>query len=155
MGSFLTNLIGSSNYNRVAKYLDWLVNDNKFDVKGWSKSKTSNYTKAIKSIAGFESKYYYHGGQKDMSYPKSKLNHFAIYMQNDEAECKDLIRHIRNGFAHGNITLRTIKGVKYVEVFDYGKSNRTNKPSGQTAYILVPIDFVLELYDQYERIRKK
>lgn len=154
MSSFLTDIIGPSNYHEIAKYLDWLMDDEKFLVKGWDKTKTTKYTKEIKRITGFVLKHYHHGGLKDMSYPKSKLNHFAIYMQNDEAECKDLIRHIRNGFAHGNIKTRTISKVKYVEIYDFGTSNRTDKPTGQTAYILVPIQFVYDLYGLYEQIRK-
>lgn len=155
MNSFLTNLANSSNYMEISKYIDWLVDDDKFDVKGWNKSKTSRYTKEIKGISGFEEKHYHHGGSKDMKYPKSALKHFAIYMQNDEAECKDLVRHIRNGFAHGNIKMRNISKNKFIEIVDMGKSNRTDKPSGQTAYILVPLEFAYQLYVVYERIRKK
>lgn len=155
MYSFLANLINSSNYNEVAQIIDWLVNDDKFEVQGWDKNKTSEYTKEIKKIEGFKSDFYFHGGQKDLQYPKNSLRHFAIYMQNDGAECKDLVRHIRNGFAHGNVKARTISKEKFIEIYDYGKSNRTDKPSGQTAYILVPVNFIKQLYVVYERIRKK
>lgn len=154
MSKLLENIVGPSNYHKVAVYLDWLMNDDKFDVKGWDKSKTTKFTKEFKKIAGFTEEHYHHGGQKDMSYPKSSLKHFAIYMQNDEAECKDLVRHIRNGFAHGNATIRTIEKTKYIEIYDYGKSNRTDKPSRQTAYLLLPVEYIFQLYTRYEIIRK-
>ncbi len=154
MSNLLANIVGPSNYHEVAVYLDWLMNDDKFVVKGWDKRKTTKFTKEFKKIEGFTENHYHHGGQKDMSYPKNKLRHFAIYMQNDEAECKDLVRHIRNGFAHGNATIRTIDKKQYIEIYDFGKSNRTDKPSGQTAYLLLPIDFIFQLYTRYEKIRK-
>ncbi len=154
MYSFLTNLIGPQNYNDVAKFIDWLVDDDKFDIKFWNKRKSLEYTKRIKQLRGFVEKHYEHGGQKDINYPKRSLNHFAIYMQNDDSVCKDLIRHIRNGFAHGNIKLKTITNIQFMEICDYGKSNRTDKPSGQTAYILAPTEFIFNLYDEYIKVKK-
>ena len=70
-------------------------------------------------------------------------------MVKGSGEAKDIVRHIRNGIAHGRAALCTRSGVRCLERIDYGKYGEKSEKSGQTAYMLVPVDFVLALFSLY------
>ena len=154
MSGILTNILNKENYHLASQVIDWLVDDEKFSAEKWGKGESIKMTKQMKNLTGFSSKHYHQGQISKISFPRTPLDHFAIHMQCDSAECKELIRHIRNGFAHGNVKLRKINGEKYLEIIDWGKSDKNDKVSRQTALLLFHISFVVDLYNLYERIRK-
>lgn len=63
------------------------------------------------------------------------------------------LNDIRNGIAHGRAVLCTRNGVRCVEMTDFGKCGSQNEKGGQTAYMLIPVDLIKELYKIYKRIK--
>lgn len=57
----------------------------------------------------------------------------------------DLVRHIRNGIAHGNAELYRANALDYIEIKDFGLK-------GQTAYIAIPLPYLSRLYCIYQGI---
>lgn len=61
MSKFFQNIVDNNYFNEWAATLDWLVNDNKFDVqKGWNAGYIGSLTKKIKRMNGFGDKTYLH-----------------------------------------------------------------------------------------------
>lgn len=83
----------------------------------------------------------------DYSRKKRTTKKSLVIMIKGSGEAKDIIRHIRNGIAHGRVVLCTRNGTRCIELKDYGKSR-------QTAYMLIPVDFVYNLYTIYFYLRK-
>ena len=124
----------SIHYKRWAPVLDWLASGTLLD--GVEKRK---FTSLMKRSKYFIDQSYHIGKAK--SYP-SGARGFCVEASGSGTE--DFIRHIRNGIMHG----RARVGSKYIELTDkYGRK--------QTAYIKVPIEFVLELFDIYKDLMAK
>ena len=60
----------------------------------------------------------------------------------------DLVRHIRNGIAHGNADLYTANTLDFIEVKDFGLK-------GQTAFIAVPLSYLFSIYRIYREIERE
>ena len=74
-------------------------------------------------------------------------------MVTGQGEAKDIVRHIRNGIAHGRAALCTRNKIRCIELTDYGKYGEKNEKGGQTAYLLMPVVFIQDLYNIYTSIR--
>lgn len=152
-------LLEKGEFLHYAKTLDWLLNDNKFSRSAWDQQKVQQLTKSIYKIKGFSRERLTYGSKKKLTFPKrgEYLNHqpFTFYVARGESIAKDLIRHIRNGIAHGNINLYDIKGNLIVELLDFGKESKQS--DRQTAYMVFPLNFLNDihsLYQEKDRVRK-
>ncbi len=136
-----------------AELLDWLLDDSKFD--GWDRFNMAAYTKAIKRIDGFQKINYFTGAASSLAFPKQSSKSFIVIMQTDGSESRELLRHIRNGIAHGCARIRKFKNSpEVIEIKDYGKNKKHGESSGQTAYIQVKMELIKRLYDVYRMIKK-
>lgn len=146
-------LLRKKEFSHYAETLDWLLSDNKFSKSIWDQQKVQQLTKSIYKIKGFSRDRLIYGSKKTLIFPKrgEYLNHqsFTFYVARGESIAKDLIRHIRNGIAHGNITLHDIKGNLIVELLDFGKESKQS--DGQTAYMVFPLYFLNDLYSLYRK----
>ena len=68
---------------------------------------------------------------------------------NGQSECKDFIRHIRNGIAHGNTSCIKQNDELYIEIKDYDSTG--NK---QTAYLFIPINYITETHKLYKDVMR-
>lgn len=146
-------LLRNGEFSHYADTLDWLLSDNKFNKTVWEQHKVKQLTKSIYKIKGFSRDRLFYGSKKTLNFPKrgEYLNHqpFTFYVARGESIAKDLIRHIRNGIAHGNITLYDIKGNLIVELLDFGKESKQS--DGQTAYMVFPLYFLKRIYSLYKQ----
>lgn len=131
------------NYKKWITFFDWIFDEQKFD--GWQKGDFAKYTSSIKQIEGFkENKYFIKA--KDIRKAKYKDSFFIAYSKNG-SESKSLVKHIRNSIAHGNAKLRTIAGVRSVELNDkyHGK---------ETAHIVITEKQLQKIYNLYTEVSK-
>ena len=139
-------------FSCYADTLDWFLSDNKFSKPAWDQQKVKQLTKSIYKIKDFSRDRLFYGSKKTLIFPKRGecLNYqpFTFYIARGESIAKDLIRHIRNGIAHGNIILYDIKGNLIVELLDFGKESKQS--NGQTAYMVFPLDFLNNIHSLYQ-----
>ena len=133
------------------EFFDWLLSDDKFDKGLWdNKNKVQAFTKAIHRVDSFSADRIIYGAKRDIAFPSfgdyKKISCPAIYMSKGESEARDLIRHIRNSIAHGNVKLHDGSSL-IIELMDYGKEGYNN--SGQTAYMCFTLDSLLTIYKVY------
>lgn len=151
MGQFFQDLYKLDKKQDWDKILDWLFDDNRFsnDI-GWNKDKSQKFTVEIKREKGFsklENNYFYLPLKKldcnslKHSYRKKNCP-FLILQKGDDGESKGLIRHIRNGIAHGNAHIISQKN-PFIEIIDI------NKVKQQTAYIYIPLMYIQDLFILY------
>ena len=118
-------------------------------LQKWSKGDVNSFTKRIKRLdyLSIDNSYFYDSAEK-LIFPQ-KRSRKKVYILNGKGygESKDLLRHIRNAFAHNNADIFIRKGDYYFEFMDYN-SNR----SKQTAYILIPVDMLKQIYELYQEI---
>jgi|GEM_PF-852538 hypothetical protein len=148
-----STLLKREEFSHYADTLDWLLSDSKFSKLVWDQQKVQQLTKSIYKIKGFSRDRLFYGSKKKLDFPKhgEYLHHlsFTFYVARGESIAKDLIRHIRNGIAHGNITLHDVKGNLIVELLDFGKESKQS--DGQTAYMVFPLYFLKEIYSLYQQ----
>lgn len=152
---YLEEFFEKNGYCKWIKIIDWILNDDKFRM--WRSSDLTKYTKSFKSFEWIARGKYVYGKRtevnpEDYNRRKNRQKKSIIIMVNGQGEAKDIVRHIRNGIAHGRAKMCTRNGVKCVELKDYGKFGSTEEKSGQTAYMLIPIDMIEKLYDLYNRL---
>lgn len=151
-GGFLEAFFHEYLYDDWIKVIDWLLQDDKFD--GWTSAKLKEFTLYIKDLNVIKNgKYVYGKSQEvnpsDYDRTKNRTKKSIIIMVKGQGEIKDLIRHIRNGIAHGRSKLCTRNGVRCLEIIDYGKFGYRDERGGQTAYLLIPVELVQQLYQYY------
>ncbi|MBR5156980.1 MAG: hypothetical protein IKW59_04345 [Clostridia bacterium] len=146
MSKFFQNIIDNNLFINWAATLDWLVNDNKFDeTKGWTSGYIGSLTKKIKRMDGFsEGKTYSHSAIKSLEFPLNRPTTIVALFSNGNSECKDFIRHIRNGIAHGNTQCFKTKGELYIEIKDYDSTG-----TKQTAYFYFPMYYITQTHKLY------
>lgn len=94
-------------------------------------------------------------------YEEEKGKPAIVVMTGSGLFCTDLVRHIRNGIAHGHTEIRKVESMLYIEILNY--SDNTQKT--QSAYIFLPLTCIPDLQDihativsqpwQNESVRKK
>lgn len=155
MEKFFKYLKSSASLNDFAEALDWLFDDQKFsEERNWNRGYVSKYTKKIKAqkhLSNAENRVYY--GKciaKDFEKNDDRLPY--ITMKSGDSFARDLIRHIRNGIAHGNTNIIIRNGIPHVEINDY--SDKPKSQNKQTAKMFLPISYITEFYKLYEEINK-
>ena len=151
MSKFFSKLVDDQLIERWADTLDWLFDDNKFSESvGWNRGHVANFTKAVNRQLHFSEKNYHYGKNKDMVFPQNG-EEFCIptsYMYKGESEGRDLVRHIRNGIAHGRTKFYKVKSELYIQICDFGKKGNESA-SGQTAFLAIPMSYIPDIYKLY------
>lgn len=147
MSKLFVRLVNEGLYEEWASLLDWLFDETRF--KGWGPGYIGALTKKIKKLPRIGEKTYFYGCAKNMHFPEIvKEKSLMIMMTKHDCEAKDLIRHIRNGIAHGNTQIHRIEGELYIEIIDCSKNGK------QTAYICIPINYINQVYKLYQEVKK-
>ena len=145
MGKLFANLVSEGLFNDWASLLDWFFNDNKFE--GWSPNKVGKLTKRIKKLPNVGKRNYDYDSLKRLSFPKKpKRKNVRIIIGKSDSEVKDWVRHLRNGIAHGRTNTKKQDGVLWIEIEDF------NKNGMQTAYMFMPMDYILKIHRLYKEI---
>ncbi len=147
MSTLFEKLVEEGIYSEWASLLDWLFDDKKFT--NWSSGYVGSLSKKIKRLNGFGKNNYIYDTYKNISYPgNSSRKSIKVVMTKGNGETKDLVRHIRNGIAHGNSTLIKNNGKLNIEIMDYNTSGQ------QTAYIYIPIDYITKIHALFKEVEK-
>jgi hypothetical protein len=151
---FFSVLVSKSLFKEYADALDWILCDGKFDKSIWdNKNRVQAFTKAIHHLNGFSDSSLIYDAKKNIVFPArgSYKKHTVpvLYMAKGESEARDLVRHIRNGIAHGNIEIYEVDGRLTAEIIDFGKEE--NQTSGQTAYLLIPLEYLNDIFTVYRQ----
>lgn len=138
-----------SSYGRI---IDWWLSERKFS--DWDKKEITRFTKKLHNMKGFsKERDLKYCAVKNLAFPKKASRYPQVWMAKGGAEGRDWVRHIRNGIAHGNVTVRMIKGECVLEILDFHSDEKT-----QTAYILIPLDyleFIKKAYDDILQEKRK
>lgn len=135
--------------DQVSYYFDWLIDDNghRFcSSENWSPIDTRNLTKELAN-------YYMEKGitatpvsKNDALTRAAEIDGFKIICTpSDGIGSREVIAHMRNAIAHGNIKFEQVCGVDCIHMEDF-----------ENAYILIPLECfigILAIADQ--KIREK
>ena len=149
---FFKTLNERNEFGNYAQALDWLLSDNKFNKNVWdNKNKVRAFTNSIHKLEHFTMDRLCYKAKKDIKFPeKGSYTQFevpTIFMSKGESEARDFVRHLRNGIAHGNLEIIDRNNEMVVELLDYGKEG--DEKSGQTAYFVIPLKYLLSVYNLY------
>ena len=150
MSNFFKDLLYKNLIHEWTPILDWLFDDSKFDKKIWSSGFVGSFTKKVKKLDHIRKDNYEYCKRDEIIFPTKfdKNDPVKIKMVAGNGEARDIIRHIRNGVAHGQSKLLTGKEITYIEIIDYNKNRE------QTAYISLPIEHIGLIYKFYLEIEK-
>ncbi len=151
MSRFFQDIVDHQLYTDWAQTLDWIVNDKKFDRnQGWTSGYIGALTKKIQKMPSFsKEKTYQYKPIKHLNFPKNRSKTIKVLFSNGASECKDLIRHIRNGIAHGNTVCFSNNNELYIEIKDFDSSGKN-----QTAYICFPMSYIIQIHKLYCDVKK-
>ena len=146
--NLLTYLDKQGILSSYAQTIDWWLAEGKF--KGWDARKVSAFTGKLHKLPKINTANIHHGARKGLAFPKKASKYPQLFLAKDVSEGRDWIRHIRNAIAHGNTSARKHPdGTLLVEMKDYKSDGIT-----QTAYILIPIDYLKAIKEHYEKVKK-
>lgn len=158
MSKFFNCLVSEKLINDWASTLDWLFDDLKFSKdRNWNGGYTSSFTKKIKKIkylSDKENRVIYRTKIKHTEFPNQcKMNNkrtpYVMMLQGD-GFARDLVRHIRNGIAHGETSIKKVCDELYIEILDFSDKSKT--PGKQTAYLFMPLSYITQFYRIYDDI---
>ena len=143
--TFFRDLVNQSLIDVWAENIDWLLNDNKFSK--WTKNDKSSYTRFIKNYFknnSIDYKTFKITELKNLNVRKTMY----VYINSNISESIDIVRHIRNGIAHGNCNIKKGKNkILYLVIIDYNKSKDI------TAKLCVPIDAITNIRLLYKKVK--
>lgn len=149
MSKLFNGLVNEGLLNSWAEMLDWLFDDNKFSVEnGWTSGYVGAFIKKVKHIHNFNDDNYQYDSIKNLKFPNAVKKGSIIIHSNGKGESRDLVRHIRNGIAHGKTKISKPKGELHIEIYDY------NKEKQQTAYIFISLAQLQSIYKAYTEVKK-
>lgn len=147
MAKLFDRLVNEGLYNEWASLLDWLLDDSRF--RNWSSGYVGSFTKKVKRLPHIGSNTYFYDRANNLSFPsKDSTKKFLIMMCKGDSEAKDLVRHIRNGIAHGKAEISKYEGTLYIEIIDYTKAGV------QSAYLYIPVDYINKIHKVYIEVEK-
>lgn len=155
MSKFFSSLIGEELIEDWGRILDWLLDDDRFaKERGWEKWQVTKFTKRVKRLPGLREKNYICGVLKDIHFPQKGHCHApTILMGTADSQGKSIVKHIRNGIAHGRTQVLKEGGELYIEIEDFGKVGKEG-PKRQTAYLYIPMSYLPQMYKIYSEIEK-
>lgn len=145
-------------FERYAEALDWLLSEGKFEKSIWDNgNKVKAFTKAIYKLNRFSKEHFHYDAKKNIQFPTKgtykQYNVPTIFMSRGESEGRDLIRHLRNGIAHGNVDVFFLNNEPILELLDFGKED--NQKGSQTAYYVIPLHYIIDLSNIYFQKEKQ
>lgn len=147
MSKLFHSLVSEGVFADWAELLDWLFDENRFPKeKGWTSGHVSAFTKRVKVKLGLKNANYTYDAACRISFPSNRPAEKTIMHSKGDGEARDLIRHIRNGIAHGKANLSKPNGELYIEIFDYN-AQKTSKT--QTAYMFIPLESLFIICKTY------
>lgn len=158
MGNFFHKLFSENIVEEWTLALDWIFDDNKFSKdNNWNRGYTGSFTSKVKKLK------YLSNDEKRVKYGKINYTDLDKKIKENKNKCypylifngqncfaKDLIRHIRNGIAHGHSSISKVRDELYIEIMDY----KSDSLKLQTAYIYIPLSYILEFNRIYNNINK-
>ena len=152
MRHFFTDLVNEKLIDDICIILDWLFDEGKFpENRKWNPGYVSSYSKKVKKLITNGGTFDYNSKRK-MRYLNNREECPCVYISGSDSLARDLIRHIRNGIAHGRCELYKAGKYRFIEIYDY--SDSSGNPEKQTAYLNVPIGFLLALHETYTNMEK-
>lgn len=149
MSRLFNDLLSEGLIENWAGLLDWLFDDERFSSqRGWTSGYVGAFTKKVKRISKIGKGNYSYDSIKNLSFPNTKSSSIKMIHAKGDGEARDLVRHIRNGIAHGKTKISKPNSILHIEILDY------NKQSEQTAYIYVPISCIFDIYNIYLEVEK-
>ncbi len=174
MAKFFSTLVNKGLIREWTGVLDWLLDENRFsEEKGWTPSQVRKFTNNIKKEFDLlDNSKYQVGALKNLIFPntingvKNPTN--TIMMIAGDSEGRNIVRHIRNGVAHGRIKFIERKKELLIEIIDYGNNEQTKvsntkssknaeKKTGklkQSAFICIPANYIQRIYEIYLNLEK-
>ncbi len=152
MSKFFKAIVEYELYSTWADTLDWLLDDDKFsEQKGWNSNKVRKLSNIISNFPEFKKDMsnYQHDAIKKLKFPKKRRKTVIAIFSNGSAQCKDFIRHIRNGIAHGNAECFNNNNTVFIEIKAFSKDKKELR-----AYMSFPIDYITKLYKAYTEVQK-
>lgn len=151
MGNLFTSLVYKGDFENWAILLDWLFDDNRFaQEKGWTSGYVSSFTKKVKRQLEIKDSNYAYGAARNIPFPSARPAEKTIMHSGGDGEGRDIIRHIRNGIAHGCTALSTQDRKLFIEICDY----KDDKKKKQTAYLFVPVECLFIIHKIYTDMEK-
>ncbi len=149
MSKLFNGLASEGMLNDWAEILDWLFDDNRFSPdNGWTSGYVGAFIKKVKRIPNIGDSNYSYESIKKLNIPEHKTSTITIMHSKSDGESRDLVRHIRNGIAHGRATLSKPKGELHIEIRDI---NRQGDP---VAYIFIPVNHLKLIFEAYKQVEK-
>lgn len=143
--TFFRDLVNRSLINEWAENIDWILNDNKFCK--WEKKEKIKYTKLVKQYlktSNIDYKLFTIDKLKNIHINKS----LYVYMNSNSSESLELIRHIRNGIAHGHCNINKINNELCLLIFDFKSRDVIS------ARLCIPIKVISDLRLLYKKVMK-
>ena len=149
MSKLFHGLVSEGVLGTWAELLDWLFDDNRFSVEnGWTSGYVGAFIKKVKRIPNLGNHNYQYGPIKDLNIPQTTPDGLTIIHAKGDGESRDLVRHIRNGIAHGKTELSKPNGELHIKILDF------NNQGEQTAYIWMSITQLQLIYKAYAEVKK-
>ena len=146
------------NYNLIkdwAEILDWLFDEEKFSSdRNWSSEDTKKFCKRVKDdLLLKKEQYYKYDSIKNIQEAINEDKNYQIKFIHSKgskinSQGKDIVRHLRNGIAHGRTKVERYNNELYIEIKDFNNQNK------QTAYIYIPINYISQIHKIYSEIEK-
>ena len=151
MAEFFQKISKAALFDDYAKVFDWLFDDSRFSSSSWTAVKKSEFTNKVKESIAFGTDSFEAKGEKnsypEFSNPRSrKKRPFAVFTVKG-SKGESFVRHVRNGFAHGNVEWYKADKSVFIQIKDF-----YNKK--QSAFIAIPLDGLLAMYEAYRSIEE-
>lgn len=142
MGRLFAHMNTEGKLSDCCELLDMLfMNRYMSNLPAWNRGYSAKYTKQMKQLVEIETTNQY----------TSKLGTSELIQIHEKTSIAfNVLRHIRNGIAHGHADIVRRNDTLYIELRDY----LSNKNEKQTAYIYLSIDTLLKFYNVHEQISK-
>lgn len=152
---FFKTLVNEGTFEDWVRVLDWLFSPERFSEEaGWNQAKTSRFTKRVhKEIEGLGKNEKNLGEitpEELKSLCEEKKDPPYYKFSKGDGIGKSLVRHIRNGIAHGQTNISRPRGEPVIQILDYS-SNKRDKP---TAFIVLKLSDIVRICDIYSEIEK-
>lgn len=141
-------ILKDKSFADYAEALDWFFSEDRYG-DNWNSIKASRLTKHLKKrlpLMSSKNGYQYKNVSQFVDGESNKQP--IIQHLSHDSEGKDLIRHIRNGIGHGRAKIKYLNSTQYIILTDYSNSN-------QTAYMNIPLEYLLIIHNVYKSIADK
>lgn len=147
--NFFCDLVDCNLIKEWAEILDWLFDENRFSKEqGWSSGYVGKFTKKVNCLPMMSNNKKV-SALKNLEFPKKTTSNLVmVIMGKSGSEGKDIVRHIRNGVAHGHVRIKNCKSQLWIEIEDFNRNKQ------QTAYLFFPIDYIKKIHQIYCEIEK-